>query len=184
MRRTTVGVLACSAAVLAAGCGSSHHSSAPTTRVPGPTTLPKPKILKTTAPPAAGAIATPTGMFRVTITPGGSLSSCAVPVQAGRSDLPFTVTITNAGTAPAPEARLSIMVTDPTPAASGAEVAALAFQGTCVNFTDPTATLAPGASTTYTGVVSNATKAATLTAGIIASGTNASLGTVTLALAG
>ncbi|MGH8918384.1 MAG: hypothetical protein ACRD0H_08615, partial [Actinomycetes bacterium] len=127
---------------------------------------------------------TPLGMFQLTITPGGALNGCAVPAQAGRDDFPFGVTVKNVGSAAALEARLSVNVSEPTPAPKGAEVASLAFQGTCLNFTDPSGSLAPGQSSTYRGTAANVTSAAKLTAAIISSPDNSTLGSVSLPLGG
>ena len=184
------------AAVVAAACGSSsqtpsasaHPGATASTQAGAGSSAPVGQAPTTKAatpvgpagPVVSTAVSVPgSGTYSLAVKANTGSGPCTTPHLAGKN-VPFTVSVTNTGSAPAPEARLHVAITDPQ--ATGKPVAAIAYQGLCLDFTEPGGTLAPGQTATYDGTASGVTSAASLTATIISTPDNNQRGQVTTPL--
>jgi hypothetical protein len=95
--------------------------------------------------------------------------------------VPFTVSVSNHGTATEPLARVAVAITDPNES-TPPPVAALSYSGICLNFTEPGGTLAPGQTVTYDGSATGISPAAVLNVTIISTPANDTLGQVSVPL--
>lgn len=131
-------------------------------------------------PAASTAVTVPgSGTYTLKVQADTGPGPCKEPAP-GRA-VPFTVAVTNTSAAPEPLARVAVAVTDPKATGNG-PVAAISFQGICLNFTEPGGTLAPGQTMTYDGTASGVSSAASLTATVISTPDNSTLAQVSTPL--
>ncbi|HWE56351.1 MAG TPA: hypothetical protein VG435_12625 [Acidimicrobiales bacterium] len=205
MTRIRVGLGLASIALVGAACsGGGHAAGSASTVVPNSGTLPhgtvavpptsvasptrsdttptSPATSDTGSGPSPSTVVdvAGTGSYVLALHRIAGSGPCGAP-GVGGSYFGFSVSVTNPGSASEQLARVAVEVNDSGATSSAnREVAAIRYSGLCLDFTEPGGRLAAGQTITYTGTASGVMPASVLTAKVISTPDNDTLGSISL----